>query len=109
MKRQLKKLLHSLSEFNEAQKKKPNYKAKVLIVVLVILAFGAQIYDNYRTEKENETAKTAAMEEAAEEDENRGLSEILYENKTHIILFLGLTAALAVVKYRETQKLKESK
>lgn len=108
MKRQLKKLLHRLSEFNEAQKKKPNYKAKVLIVVLVILAFGVQIYDNYRTEKENETAQTSAAEEA-KEDEHTGISEILYENKAHIILFLGLTAALAVVKYRETQKLKESK
>ena len=85
--------------------------AKILIVVLVIINFAVQIYDNYRSERENGgTSETAAVEEAAEEeDEHTELSDVIYENKTHIILFLGLTADLAVVKHQQIQQLKESK
>mgnify|MGYP000687993818 CR=1 FL=1 len=91
-------------------KDNPTFKHTVIIVVLIIIAIGVQIFDNFRTKWENADAEIPAevtMEEA-EEKEN-AVIEILDNSKAHIILLVITGTALAVVQYKKEHKIRESK
>ncbi len=101
--------MNKLKKWYSENKDKPLFKAKLLLVVLIILAIGVQIYANYRDEKEFQNTETSVTETAAEEaDEQDALLTFWNNSKAHVVAFLGVTAALAVVKQRQKQKIKES-
>lgn len=104
----MKKLIIRLSEYWERHKNERYFKAKVLIAVLIVMVAAVKSYDNYRTDKELAAAETSVSAEA-EEEEPITFEKILGENKAHIIIFTGLTAALAAVKLRNKHRIKESK
>lgn len=101
--------MNKLKKWYSENKDKPLFKAKLLLVVLIILAIGVQIYANYRDEKDFRNTETSVTETAAEEaDEQDALLTFWNNSKAHVVAFLGVTAALAVVKQRQKQKIKES-
>lgn len=105
----IKKLKASLADFWGKHKNERFFKAKILIAVLVIAIFAVRAFD-IGNSRETET-ETAAETEGSEETEEEPVTieKILYDNKAHIIIFVGLTAALAVVKLKQKHKIKESK
>lgn len=101
--------MNKLKKWYSENKDKPLFKAKLLLVVLIILAIGVQIYANYRDEKDFQNTETSVTETAAEEtDEQDALLTFWNNSKAHVVAFLGVTAARAVVKQRQKQKIKES-
>lgn len=106
----IKKLKASLADFREKHKNERFFKAKILIAVLVIAIFAVRAFDiGSSRETETETAAETENSEETEEEEPVTIEKILYDNKAHIIIFVGLTAALAVVKLNQKHKIKESK
>lgn len=101
--------MNKLKKWYSENKDKPLFKAKLLLVVLIILSIGVQIYANYRDEKELPNAETSVTETVTEETgEQDALLTFGNNSRAHIVAFLGVTAALAVVKHRQKQKIKES-
>lgn len=101
--------MNDLKKWYSENKDKPLFKAKLLLAVLIILALGAQVYSNYRDERELNNTETSVTEEVTEETDEQDVLLVFWENsKAHIIAFLGVTAALVVVKQRQKQKIKES-
>lgn len=93
-------------------KSEPSFKYTVIIVVLIILAVGVQIFDNIRTEWENEaTAETAVTEEVSEEEEEKenAVIEFLDNSKVHIFLLTVTGIALAYAEHYKEHRIKESK
>ncbi len=81
-----------------------------MLVVLIILSIGVQIYANYSDENEPPNTETSVTETVTEETGEQDALLIFWNNsRAHIVAFLGVTAALAVVKYRQRQKIKESR
>ncbi len=101
--------MNKLKKWYTEHKDKPLFKAKLLLVVLIILSIGVSIFNNYRDEKEAANEETSVTETVTEETEKEDVLMDFWENsKVHFIVFMGLAAALAVVKCRQKQKLKES-
>ncbi len=101
--------MNKLKKWYSEHKDKPLFKAKLLLVVLIILSIGISIFNNYRDEKESANEETSVTETVTEETEKEDFLLYFWENsKVHFIVFMGLAAALAVVKCRQKQKLKES-
>ncbi len=101
--------MNKLKKWYSEHKDKPLFKAKLLLVVLIILSIGVSIFNNYRDEKEAANEETSVTETVTEETEKEDFLLDFWENsKVHFIVFIGLAAALAVVKCRQKQKLKES-
>ncbi len=101
--------MNKLKKWYTEHKDKPLFKAKLLLVVLIILSIGVSIFNNYRDEKEAANEETSVTETVTEETEKEDFLLDFWENsKVHFIVFIGLAAALAVVKCRQKQKLKES-
>ncbi len=101
--------MNKLKKWYTEHKDKPLFKAKLLLVVLIILSIGVSIFNNYRDEKEAANEETSVTETVTEETESEDILLDFWENsKVHFIVFMGLAAALAVVKCRQKQKLKES-
>lgn len=101
--------MNKLKKWYTEHKDKPLFKAKLLLVVLIILSIGVSIFNNYRDEKEAANKETSVTETVTEETEKEDFLLDFWENsKVHFIVFMGLAAALAVVKCRQKQKLKES-
>ncbi len=101
--------MNKLKKWYTEHKDKPLFKAKLLLVVLIILSIGVSIFNNYRDEKEAANEETSVTETVTEETEKEDFLLDFWENsKVHFIVFMGLAAALAVVKCRQKQKLKES-
>lgn len=101
--------MNKLKKWYTEHKDKPLFKAKLLLVVLIILSIGVSIFNNYRNEKEAANEETSVTETVTEETEKEDFLLDFWENsKVHFIVFVGLAAVLAVVKCRQKQKLKES-
>ena len=101
--------MNKLKKWYTEHKDKPLFKAKLLLVVLIILSIGVSIFNNYRDEKEAANEETSVTETVTEETEKEDFLLDFWENsKVHFIVFMGLAAALAVVQCRQKQKLKES-
>lgn len=94
-------------------KDEPFFKHTVLIIVLIILAIGAQLYDNIRSEWENEVdAETAVTEEVSEEEDGEkenAVTEFLDNSKVHIFLLLVTGTALVITERNQKHKIRESK
>lgn len=94
-------------------KNEPYFRYTVIIVVLIILAIGAQIFDNIRTEWENEAAaETAVTEEVPEENDDEkenAVIEFLDNSKIHIFLLIVTGTALAYADHYKEHRIKESK
>ncbi len=100
--------MNKLRKWYGENKDKPLFKAKLLVVFLVILAIGVQIYADYRDKKETLQTETSAVEVTVEETEE-DIVLIFWENsRAHFIAFIGVTAALAFAKYKNRRKIKES-
>lgn len=100
--------MDKLKKWYSEHKDEPLFKAKLLVVFLVILAICVQIYANYRDKEETLQTETSAVEMTAEEPEE-DIVLIFWENsRAHFIAFIGVTAALAFVKYKNRRKIKES-
>lgn len=101
--------MNKLKKWYTEHKDKPLFKAKLLLVVLIILSIGVSIFNNYLDEKRAIDEETSVTETVTEETEKEDFLLDFWENsKVHFIVFMGLAAALAVVKCRQKQKLKES-
>ncbi len=102
--------MNSLKKWYSENKDKPRFKAKLLLVFLILFAVIVQFYCNAKEKNDTpEINESAVISEEAEEPEKEDLVLEVFENsKAHIIAFLGVTAALAVVKYKQQQKIKES-
>lgn len=101
--------MNNFKKWYSENKDKPLFKAKLLLAVLIILALGAQVYSNYRDERELKNTETSVTEEVTEEADEQDILLVFWENsKAHIAAFLGVSAALVVVKQRQKQKIKES-
>ncbi len=98
-------------------KDKPLFKAKLLLVAMIILAVAVQIFtteqDNRKADRaQSETSVTeeAAEAETAEEETEESFIMVFYKNsRAHIVVLAGLSAALAAVQIRKKHKLKESR
>jgi len=91
--------MNKLKKWYTEHKDKPLFKAKLLLVVLIILSIGVSIFKNYRDEKEAANEETSVTETVMEETESEDILLDFWENsKVHFIVFMGLAAALAVVK-----------
>lgn len=94
-------------------KDEPSFKYTAIIIVLIVLAIGVQIFDNIRTEWETkEAAESVVSENVSEENENEkenAVIEFLDNSKLHIFL-LGVTGiTLAYTEHRNKHKIKESR
>ena len=75
--------MNKLKKWLSENKDNPTFKHTVLIVVLIILAIAAQLFDT--------------------------VVEIIDNCKGHIIMLVITGTALAVVEYKKKHKIKESK
>lgn len=105
----MKKILKWVCE----HKDEPSFKYTAIIIALVILAIGVQIFDNIRTEWETkEAVESVVSENVPEEEENEkenAVIEFLDNSKLHIVL-LGVTGiTLAYAEHHNKHKIKESK
>lgn len=105
--------MNRIKKWVREHKSEPYFRYTVIIVVLIILAIGAQIFDNIRTEWENEAAaETAVTEKAPEENDDEkenAVIEFLDNSRIHIFL-LGLTGiTLAYAEHHNKPKIKESR
>lgn len=102
--------MNKLKKWYSENKDKPLFKAKLLLAFLILFAVIVQIY--YSVTEKNDTPEineSTVISEEAEEPEKEDLVLEVFENsKAHIVAFLGVTAALAFVKYKQKQKIKES-
>lgn len=90
------------------------FKYVAILVVLIALAFAANMYSKYK-EKPEEAAVTEAAEEtsasAAEEQEKKDdyLTDFLKNNKLHLIGITGIAVGLAVIDHKKKHSIKESR
>ncbi|MGN0551998.1 MAG: hypothetical protein ACI4I1_01360 [Oscillospiraceae bacterium] len=94
-------------------KDEPSFKYTAIIIVLIVLAIGVQIFDNIRTEWETkEAVESVVSENVPEEDESEkenAVIEFLDNSKLHFFL-LGVTGiTLAYTEHRHKHKIKESR
>ncbi|MGN0599350.1 MAG: hypothetical protein ACI4JK_05585 [Oscillospiraceae bacterium] len=94
-------------------KDEPSFKYTAIIIVLIVLAIGVQIFDNIRTEWETkEAVESVVSENVPEEEDNEkenAVIEFLDNSKLHVFL-LGVTGiTLAYVEHRKKHKIKESR
>lgn len=94
-------------------KDEPSFKYMDIIIVLIILAIGVQIFDNVRTEWEaKEAVESVILENVPEEDESEkenAVIEFLDNSKLHIVLFGVTGITLAYAEHHNKHKIKESK
>lgn len=100
--------MNKLKKWYSEHKDEPLFKGKLLVVFLVILAICVQIYADYRDKKETLQTETSAVEVTAEETEEDIVLTFWENSRAHFIAFIGVTAALAFVKYRNRRKIRES-
>lgn len=104
--------MNNFKKWYTENKDKPLFKAKLLLAALILLAVALQLYNNLT--EENDTPEInesiAVTEETDEpEKEEKDVLLVFWENsRAHIAAFLVVTAALAVVKCRQKQKIRES-
>lgn len=103
--------MNKLKKWYNKNKDVPLFKAKLLTVMMVLLAIAVKVYSDFRDRNEvTEINENTAITEEIAETEKENLVFTIYKNsKAHIVVFFSLTAALAVVKYKHTQKIKESR
>lgn len=100
--------MNKLKKWLSENKDNPTFKHTVIIVVLIILAIAAQLFDNWRdTWDTTETASEIVAEET--EDEKNTVAEIIDSSKGHVIMLCITGTALAVVQYKKKHKIKESR
>ena len=80
------------------------YKRQVIIVSLIVIAFAVNEWREWEDSKE--LPPTAITEEQTEEV--GFLQEFWNDSKLHFFVFGGLTAALGIVKWRNSVRLKDS-
>lgn len=100
--------MNKLKKWYGEHKDEPLFKGKLLVVFLVILAIGVQIYADYRDKKETLQTETSAATLTAEETEEDIVLTFWENSRAHFVAFIGVTAALAFVKYKNRRKIKES-
>lgn len=104
-------MMNKIKKWVCEHKNEPTFKYTVIIIVLIILAIGVQIFDNIRTKWENETAaETAVTEEISKEEEKtNAVIEFLDNSKVHIFLLIVTGTALVCVKHFSKRRIKESR
>lgn len=103
--------MNRVRNWYNANKDVPLFKAKLLLVFLIILAIAVNYFCNVRDRQETAemNEETSVTETVTEETDKDFLAVFIDNSKAHLTVFLGLSAALAAVKHRDKQKLKESK
>ncbi len=92
-------------------KDRPTFKHIVIIIVLIFIANGVQIFNNfrdYRGIEQAEAANEAVVTEEAEDEKNT-VAEIIDNSKGHVIMLVITGTALATVQYKKKHKIKESR
>lgn len=98
----------SIKEWAEMNKKETWFKPVVLLLVLSVLAFGADRWRKWEDSKEVSAAEILEETSYEDEEESNILQTIWDENKLHFIVFGGLSVTLFIVKCRNAVKLEES-
>lgn len=100
--------MNKLKKWYSENKDKPLFKAKLLLVILIVLAIGVQIFADYRDKRELAQAETSAVEIIAEETEEDVILIFWENSRAHFIAFIGVVCALAAVQFKKRRKLRES-
>lgn len=101
-----------LKKFIEDNKHEEWFRPAAILIILLVIALGVGLFDEikYRLMPEEteivESADSDAKAEDEKESDGNFLTDFIYENKTHIILIIGITAALGVVEYKKKAALK---
>lgn len=100
----MKKIKELFGKFIGKCKAEKNFRYAVIIVSLIVIAFAVNEWREWEDSKE--LPPTAITEEQTEEI--GFLQEFWNDSKFHFFMFGGLTAALGIVKWRNSVRLKDS-
>lgn len=100
-----------LKKFIEENKHEEWFRPAAVLIILLVIALGVGLFDEikYRLMPETEIVESADSDSKTEdekESDGNFLTDFIYENKTHIILIIGIMAALGVVEYKKKAALK---
>ena len=101
----MKKVKELFGTFVKRCRKEKSYRYAVIVITLSIAAFAVNEWREWEDRKAIPT--TAVVEEQS--DEMDFLQEIWNDSKLHFFVFGGLVAALGIVKWRNSVRLKENK
>ena len=103
-----------LRKFIEDNKHEEWFRPVAVLGILLIIAIGMGLFDEIKSrltepEETKIVESTDAEDDTDDDRDGNFLTDFLYENKTHLILIVGITAALGVIEHKKKadQKLKE--
>ena len=102
----MKKIKEFFGTFVKRCREEKSYRYAVIVITLSIAAFAVNEWREWEDSKA--VSPTAAVEEQTESEEMDFLQEVWNDSKLHFFVFGGLAAALGIVKWRNSVKLKES-
>lgn len=94
----MKKLKEFFGAFKKKLREEKNFRYAVIIVSLIVIAFAVNEWREWEDSKE--LPPTAITEE--QKEEVGFLQEFWNDSKLHFFVFGGLTAALGIVKWRNS-------
>ena len=101
----MKKIKELFGTFVKRCREEKSYRYAVIVITLSIAAFAVNEWREWEDRKVIPT--TAVAEEQS--DEMDFLQEVWNDSKLHFVVFGGLAAALGIVKWRNSVRLKENK